>query len=450
GIAHLPSLFYVAILLLPFVFGIIITIEGYWGGYSLMAAIVAAGLSINFWHSFLMIPLAAYDKYLELQEKRLSIKYYPSLTVIVPAYNEEKVIARTIEALLDAEYPDKEIIVVDDGSTDGTLNIALRYEKLGVKVLHKENGGKYSALNYGLRAARGDIVVVVDADTIVGRKALKAMAMKFREPDVAAVCGNIKVLNRVNWLTKCQALEYVLGINIVRRALSNFGAVPVVPGSLGAFRRSVLETVGFYDKDTVVEDFDVTIKVLKAGRSIQASSEALAYTEAPQTFRDFYKQRMRWYGGNLQTIIKHKDALFNPRYGFLQRLSYPYVLVSLVFIPFASVVVWIAAAYAIIAGEGALIALIFSIFTTMQFLLSLLALEIDEEDLKLMLYSPFFVIGYKNLIDFFKIKSMLDIVLRRRVKWMRAERIGYAEAIIRKRRTNSTTLHLSSLLGYFQ
>src|SRR2546428_517778 len=143
---------------------------------------------------------------------------YPSLSVLVPAYNEEKVIARTIEGLLETEYPKKEIIVIDDGSKDKTLEIASSY-KSKVKVLHKENGGKASALNYGIAFAGGDIVVIVDADTIVGRQALKQVVKGFgRDEKVAAVAGNIKVRNRKNWITWCQALEYVAGIEIIRRA----------------------------------------------------------------------------------------------------------------------------------------------------------------------------------------------------------------------------------------
>jgi len=422
GRRHLPSPFSAILLFLPFLFGAAVAVEAYETGTSLALIVVAVGLTLTFWSNFFAVPLAVYHKVMEEKEEPLS--FYPSISVIVPAYNEEKVIARTIESLLEADYPNKEIIVVDDGSTDRTLEIALRYVRAGVKVYHKENGGKSSALNYGLKFARGEIVVTVDADSIVGRSALKELIKKFKDPNVVAACGNIKVLNRVNWLTKCQALEYITSINIFRRALDVFGAVTVVPGALGAFRKSVLEAGGFYDKDTVTEDFDVTVKTLKAGSIVQASSYALAYTEAPETLRDLYRQRMRWYRGNFQTIIKHRDALTNPRYGFLHRLGFPFILVSMVFVPFASVAVWASALVAIISGAYISVLSMLLLFIALQSLLSLLAIEIDEEDVRLVAYSPFFVIGYKHLIDAFTIKALFDVIMKRRVEWTRARRVG--------------------------
>jgi cellulose synthase/poly-beta-1,6-N-acetylglucosamine synthase-like glycosyltransferase len=417
---HLPSPLSTVFLLLPFVFAGVVAFEGHEIGASLALIIVAMGLTITFWSNFLTVPLALYHKNLEAYEEPYPV--YPLLSIITPAYNEEKVLARTIEALLEADYPNKEIIVVDDGSTDGTLAVASRYEGAGVKVCHKENGGKWSALNYGLRFARGEIIVTVDADTIVGRRALKEIIKRFRDPEVAAVCGNIKVLNRVNWLTKCQALEYIVSINIIRRAFDVFGAVTVVPGALGAFRKSVLEAGGLYDKDTVTEDFDVTVKTLKSGSIVQASSYSLAYTEAPQTLKDFYRQRMRWYRGNFQTIFKHRDAFTNPRYGFLQRLGFPFIIVSMVFIPFASIAVWVSAVMALIEGAYAPVASVFLLFVTLQFLLSLLAIEMDDEDIRLVAYAPFFVIGYKHLVDILTIKALFDVLLKRRTEWTRAER----------------------------
>jgi cellulose synthase/poly-beta-1,6-N-acetylglucosamine synthase-like glycosyltransferase len=421
---RLPSVFSAALLILPFVFGYVVALECYDVGSTLALTVIATGLTITFWCNFLTVPLALWHKSLEMREEPVS--KYPPLSVIVPAYNEEKVLAKTVEALLEADYPDKEIIVVDDGSTDGTFKIASRYEKFGVKVYRKENGGKYSALNYGLRLARGEIIVTVDADSVVGRMALKELVKKFRNPRVAAVCGNIKVLNRVNWLTNCQALEYVVSINVIRRALDVFGAVTVVPGALGAFRKSVLEAGGAYDRDTVAEDFDVTVKTLKAGNIVQASSYAVAYTEAPQTLRDLYRQRMRWYRGNFQTIIKHRDVFLNPRYGPLYSLSFPFILVSMIFIPFAGLVVWGSVIFMLIKGEYAFIALITAMFTALQLLLSLLAVEIDGEDVKLVAYAPFFVVGYKQLIDIFIVKALFDVLLKRKIEWTRVRRIGSA------------------------
>lgn len=277
GRSKVPPLLILAILILPLFFAAVAFLETYSITRSIASSVVALGLVFTFWSNFLAVPLAVYHKRIEREEPPL--ESYPLVSIIVPAYNEERVIARTLESLVEADYPNKEIIIVDDGSTDNTLAIASSYEKFGIRVYHKENGGKHSALNYGIRLSKGEIIVTVDADSIVGRDAIKGLVKKFRSEEVSAVCGNIKVLNRMNWVTKCQALEYIASINIFRRAFDLFGAVAVVPGALGAFRRSVLEAGGLYDPDTIVEDFDTTVKTLKAGRIVQASSEALAYTE---------------------------------------------------------------------------------------------------------------------------------------------------------------------------
>lgn len=283
----------ISLILMPLLFGVAALYEGAHMPQALLMASITSGLTLTFWYNFLTIPLAIYHRFRELREPAPTQQPYPSVTIIVPAHNDEKVIARTIEALIEMDYRSKEIIIVDDGSTDRTLEIALGYRKYGVKVCHKKNEGKWSAINYGLKFARGEVVVVIDADSIIGRDALKELVKRFSEPGVVAVCGNVKVLNRVNWVTKCQALEYIASINMLRRALDMVGAVPVVPGALGAFKKSALEASGLYDKGTVVEDFDITIKLLKSGDIVQASSYALVYTEAPQTLRDLYRQRMR-------------------------------------------------------------------------------------------------------------------------------------------------------------
>jgi cellulose synthase/poly-beta-1,6-N-acetylglucosamine synthase-like glycosyltransferase len=155
--------------------------------------------------------------------------------------------------MIETKYPRKEILFVDDGSKDRTLEIAKQFKK-DVIVLHKENGGKASALNYGLQYAKGEIVVVVDADTIIGRNSLKEIVKGFEvDEHVAAVAGNIKVRNRVNWITKCQALEYLVGIQVIRRAFDTFGSITVVPGALGAFKKSFVSGTGAYGKETMYQ-----------------------------------------------------------------------------------------------------------------------------------------------------------------------------------------------------
>lgn len=419
---RLPSPFAVVMIALPFVLGTVAAYEGFTIWESPARIIILWGMTITFWSTLMFVPLAVYSKLKEDVQPEPAT--YPTLSILVPAYNEEKVIARTIEGLLDTNYPDKEIIVIDDGSKDNTLKIANQY-KNKVKILHKENGGKASALNHGMAFAKGEIIAIVDADTIVGRDALKQLVKGFStNKNVAAVAGNIKVRNRKNWLTWSQALEYVAGIEIIRRAFDFFGSITIVPGALGAFRKTALEDVGTYHKDTLVEDFDATIKVLKSGFVISGSTRSTAYTEAPQSFHDFYKQRKRWYRGNLQVLTRHAETLFNPRYAFLYRIAFPFMIISMVILPFAGLVVITISIYEIITGDAIFVAEMFGLFILLQTLMSSLAVRIDKEDPRLILFSPFLVIGYKQMVDIFLILGCFQEVFRTKAKWTSAKRIG--------------------------
>ena len=418
----LPSPFAAMMIALPFVLASVGAYEGFNLWSSPARIIILWGMTITFWSTLMFVPLAVYSKYKEDMVPELIT--YPFVSILVPAYNEEKVIARTIEGLLETEYLNKEIIVIDDGSKDKTLEIANRY-KHQAKVLHKENSGKASALNYGIAFAKGEIIVIVDADTIIGRNALKQIVKGFSlDKRVAAVAGNIKVRNRMNLLTWTQALEYVASIEIIRRAFDFFGSITIVPGALGAFKKSVLEEVGTYHKDTLVEDFDATIKVLKSGFVIQGSTTATAYTEAPQSLHDFYKQRKRWYRGNLQVLQRHMEALFNPRYAFLYRIAFPFMIISMVVLPFAGLVVIITSIFEIINGDWFFVVQMFGLFIILQILMSALAVRIDREDPRLILFSPFLVLGYKQIIDVLLIKGTLETLFKTKTRWTSAKRIG--------------------------
>ncbi|MGI0046824.1 MAG: glycosyltransferase family 2 protein [Nitrosotalea sp.] len=418
-----PSFFLIFLVVSPVAFGVAIGLDTYSIQKSLVNAILLWGLTLTFWSTLLFIPLSLYGKYREATIPELIL--YPKISVLVPAYNEEKVIERTIQSLIETKYPDKEIIVIDDGSKDNTLQIINKYKRQ-IKALHKDNGGKASAINFGLAYSTGQIIVVVDADTIVGLDALVYLARGFSvSENVAAVAGNIKVRNRKNWLTWCQAIEYVSGIQIVRRALDVFGAISVVPGSLGAFRKSTLEEIGTYHKDTLVEDFDVTLKILKTKLVIAGSTKATAYTEAPETLYSLYKQRKRWYGGNLQVFSRHADALVNPRFGLLQRLVFPYMIFSSVVMPFVGFITIGTAIYAAILGNGIFVLEIFGIFTVLQYMQVALAVRMDDEDPKLIFYGIFLVVGYKHILDFLLIRAVFEKLFRKKMVWTSAERVGY-------------------------
>ena len=247
---------------------------------------------------------------------------------MVPAYNEAVVINQTIASLLSQDYEgEMEIVVVDDGSSDATYAVARgRYgDEAKVAIYTKMNGGKASALNYGIARARGEIVVGLDADTLFRPDTLRKLVAPLADPDVGAVAGNAKVGNRVNIITRWQAIEYVVSQNIDRRAFSLLNCITVVPGAVGAWRKSLVLEVGGFSEDTLAEDQDLTLAIRRNGKSIAYADDAIAYTEAPDNFSGLAKQRFRWSFGTLQCMWKHRDALFHPRYGTLGMIAMPNV-----------------------------------------------------------------------------------------------------------------------------
>ncbi|MCX6004948.1 MAG: glycosyltransferase family 2 protein [Chloroflexi bacterium] len=380
---------------------------------SIAITILLVSLIFTMVMNFLTVPLAIVHKIKQKKEELAPTNFFPKVTIIVPAYNEEKVVARTIETLLEAEYPyrEKEIIIVDDGSQDSTYEVASKYSDRGVKVVHRPNGGKFAALNTGLAFATGEIVVTVDADSLIARASIREIVKGFQDPEVAGVAGNLKVFNRKKLITKLQALEYVVQIQIVRRAFENFGSLTVASGAFSAFRRSALVECGAYDPDFLLEDFDITIKLLKSHRILSGNNEAVCYTEAPETLRDIYRQRLSWFRGDYQNFWKHRDTFFNPRFGILHKLTFPYMLISMTLVPFASMVVIVTSLVMLIYGEWLTLVLAFVLFLILQTLLSLVSVLVAEDDLKLVLLSPLFVFGYKQFLDLTMIKALIDIVL---------------------------------------
>lgn len=229
------------------------------------------------------------------------------VSVLIPAYNEERVIEGSIRRVLASEQVQIEIIVINDGSKDRTGEIVATAfaDEPRVRLINLENGGKARALNHGIQLARGEVIVALDADTQFEPLTIARLARWFEDHDIGAVAGNAKVGNRHNLVTRWQAIEYVTAQNLERRALDQLGAVTVVPGAVGAWRRTALDSVGGYPEDTLAEDQDLTIAVQRKGWLVAYDVEAVAWTEAPETFRALGKQRFRWAFGTLQCLWKH-------------------------------------------------------------------------------------------------------------------------------------------------
>src|SRR5580698_2896990 len=264
----------------------------------------------------------------------------PSGAVLIPAYNEEKVIERTVQAALASDYPNLRVIVIDDGSRDGTLEIARaafqREASSGrVLILTMPNAGKAEALNFGLEHLRDEeIFVGIDADTVIAPNAISRLVPHFSNPKVAAVAGNAKVGNRVNLWTRWQALEYITSQNFERRALNVLGAVSVVPGAIGAWRISAVREAGGFHTDTVAEDADLTMSLLEKGWRVVYEDQALAFTEAPINANGLARQRFRWSFGILQAIFKHRGAIRNRR--AMGLFALPNILIFQILLPLFS------------------------------------------------------------------------------------------------------------------
>ncbi len=252
----------------------------------------------------------------------------PSLvSVVIPAHNEDMVIAQSLRRILRSTYPTLEVVVVDDGSTDATAQRVAEVAATDTRVqlVRTPNSGKAHAINSGLKQARGEVVVALDADTHFEPETIGRLVRWFADPEVGAVAGNAKVGNRINLITYWQALEYITAQNLERRALAAMNAITVVPGAVGAWRREALEKLGGFPSDTLAEDQDLTLAVQKAGYRVLFDSHAVAWTEAPDTVRGLARQRFRWAYGTLQCLWKHRDVMLRPRYGTLGMLAMPQV-----------------------------------------------------------------------------------------------------------------------------
>lgn len=240
--------------------------------------------------------------------------YCPRVAVLIPAYNEEKVIVRTIRSVMMSTYKNLRIVVIDDGSTDGTAECAREayakdIESGRLTVLQKENGGKAEALNYGLQFCDEEIYVGIDADGVIAHDAIAKMVPHFANPEIGAVAGNAKVGNRVNLWTRWQALEYITSQNFERRALDLFDVVVVVPGAIGAWRTEAVKKAEGYHSNTVAEDADLTMNLLQQGYAVIYEDQALAFTEAPVNVNGLMRQRFRWSFGIMQAVFKHIGAV---------------------------------------------------------------------------------------------------------------------------------------------
>ncbi|MCP6758105.1 MAG: glycosyltransferase [Fischerella sp. CENA71] len=394
-------------------------------GFSTMRLLFVATLAVYEWKS--------------RRSYKYPVNHLPSVSVVVPAFNEEKVIHKTINSILRSNYKNFNIIVVDDGSQDATYQRVVKTfaDNCRVSIFTKTNAGKAQALNYGIKQSDAEIIVALDADTILRPNAIKNLVRHFADPMIGAVAGNAKVGNRINILTYWQALEYITSQNLERRAFGLLNCISVVPGAIGAWRRQLILQAGGYQNDTLAEDADLTLSLLRMGYRIGYEENAIALTEAPDNVGGFLKQRNRWMFGTLQAAWKHRDTLFRSQYGALGMFAIPNVFVFQILFPLVSplmdfVMLWSIAwtiwqqhQQPVEYSNNALPQLVcyYLVFLTVDFLAAFVAFALErKEDWKLLVWllpQRFF---YRQLMYYVAIKSVIAAIKGQIVGWGKLER----------------------------
>ena len=311
--------------------------------------------------------------------------YHPPLSIIIAAYNEAKVIQATLRSVVDTDYPGViEVIVIDDGSTDETTSEVKKsaFTDNRIRLIQQPNRGKSSALRSGLANSKHDILVFLDADTHFDRSTLTQLVQPMIDPKVGAVSGHAKVGNLRTFIARCQALEYICGFNLDRRAYAVWNCITVAPGAVSALRRDAIIEAGGFSTDTLAEDTDLTLSLHKKGYRIDYAPYAIGWTEAPESYRTLAKQRFRWAFGTLQCLWKHRDLVFNPQFKALGWFSLPSVwFFQIILIAFTPVVDALLL-FSLIAGGASNMWIYFIIFVLMDFILAIMACWMDNEKLR--------------------------------------------------------------------
>ena len=421
----------------------------YWMG-KIIFSLFLVGIFLSIGRMVLMALLAWLQKRRESKEQRSFpmglVSPAPLVSIIVPAFNEEVNSIRTVESLLQQDYPNMQVIFVDDGSKDNTFSIVQQQfagnEK--VKVYTKANGGKASALNTGVEYAEGDYIVCIDADTQLKKDALSLLMRKFfvlNERDgkhqvVGAVAGNVKVGNEINMITKWQSIEYITSQNFDRRAFDYLNCITVIPGALGGFRKDAVVKSGGFTSDTLAEDCDLTMRLHRNGYIIRNCNDAISYTEAPETMRQFMKQRFRWSFGVIQCFWKHRDAVFNPRYKNFGMIALPHILIFQMILPFLApladlvlLVSLLSAALNIIPISAGHILLYYLIFSLVDMAGAALAFAYEKEDYKKLLWMIPQRFIYRQLMYYILFKSFNKALKGELQGWGALKRTGNVKQV---------------------
>ncbi|MGC4897529.1 bifunctional polysaccharide deacetylase/glycosyltransferase family 2 protein [Micromonospora sp. DT31] len=353
------------------------------------------------------------------------------VSVIVPVYNEKEGIAAAVSSLATGDHPGGiEVVVVDDGSTDGSADIVAALRLPNVRIVRKPNGGKPSALNTGVALARHDLIVMVDGDTIFEPDSVRRLVQPFADPRVGVVAGNVKVGNRRGLLAKWQHIEYVIGFNLDRRLYETLRCMPTVPGAIGGFRRQALAQVGGMTDETLAEDTDVTIALGRAGWHIVYEESARAWTEAPATLGQLWKQRYRWSYGTMQAMWKHRRAVLDggPSGRFARRCL-SFLSLFGVLLPLAAPVIDLVALYGLIFLDRTDTVVAWLAMLAVQFLTALLAFRLDREKLGVLWVLPLQQFVYRQVMYLVLLQAVGTALTGGRLGWQKLRRTGEIQVI---------------------
>lgn len=335
-----------------------------------------------------VLALRQYSEDKKTTPARLANPVLSPVSIIVPAYNEEVTAIKTIESLLKLDYPLLEIIFVDDGSKDTTFAVvdAAYGNHPLVKVLTKPNGGKASALNFGIERSSHDFLVCIDADTQLKDDAIFHLMTYFTDDEIGAVAGTVKVGNETNMITRWQSIEYITAQNMDRRAFDLLNSITVVPGAIGAFRKEAIFKAGGFTYDTLAEDCDLTMRILKQGYIVRNCAEAIAYTEAPERLDALLKQRFRWSFGVIQSFWKNRDALFNKKYKFFGMVGMPNILIFQIVLPLFSPLADLLMIIGLFSDKPGKILFYYVAFIVIDCIVAAIAFWMEKENYKKLFY----------------------------------------------------------------
>jgi cellulose synthase/poly-beta-1,6-N-acetylglucosamine synthase-like glycosyltransferase len=354
----------------------------------------------------------------------------PPVSVVVPAYNEEIGIAATVRSLVASDYPNLEVVVVDDGSTDGTAAVVAGLGLPGVRLIRQANAGKPAALSNGIAAAEHDVLVLVDADTVFEPNAVRELVGVLANPDVGAVSGNTKVGNRRSMLGRWQHIEYVIGFNLDRRMFDVLRCMPTVPGAIGAFRREAIADAGGVTPDTLAEDTDLTMAIIRAGWRVVYAPRARAWTEAPATLGQLWRQRYRWCYGTMQAMWKHRAAIAESGSGgMLGRRGLTYLLAFQVLLPLLAPAVDVATVYSVIVSPEPVLLYAWLGFLALQLVTAVYAFRLDGEPLRPLWSLPLQQLVYRQLMYLVVIQSVSSALYGLRLRWQVIRRSGEMDAV---------------------